>query len=98
MGLLVACLAGLFGAITTLGIVSDIGGWKQFALILGIGIAKDGLLFLTKHPVETITTDTDLLRKAQAQAAVAAFIDDYNRNRRHSSLAMRSPIDYELSA
>jgi transposase InsO family protein len=36
--------------------------------------------------------------KAQAQAAVAAFIDDYNRNRRHSSLAMRSPIDYELSA
>lgn len=34
--------------------------------------------------------------KGQAQAAVAAFIDDYNRNRRHSSLAMRSPIDYEL--
>jgi putative transposase len=36
--------------------------------------------------------------KAQARAAVAEFIDDYNRDRRHSALGMRSPIDYELSA
>jgi hypothetical protein len=69
MGLLVACLAGMFGAVTTLGIVKDIGGWQQFALILAIGIAKDGLLFLTKHPVETIVTDTDLIRKALAAEA-----------------------------
>ena len=34
--------------------------------------------------------------KAQARAAVAEFVDDYNRNRRHSALGMRSPIDYEL--
>jgi len=34
--------------------------------------------------------------KARARAAVAEFIDDYNQNRRHSSLGMRSPIDYEL--
>ena len=34
--------------------------------------------------------------KAQARAAVAEFIDDYNQNRRHSSLGMRSPVDYEL--
>ena len=33
---------------------------------------------------------------AEARAGVAAFIDDYNRHRRHSALQMRSPIDYEL--
>jgi putative transposase len=33
---------------------------------------------------------------AHARAGVAAFIDDYNRHRRHSALQMRSPIDYEL--
>jgi putative transposase len=33
--------------------------------------------------------------RAQARAEVAEFIDDYNRNRRHSALGMRSPITYE---
>jgi putative transposase len=33
--------------------------------------------------------------KAQARARVAAWIDDYNRQRRHSSLRMMSPADYE---
>jgi putative transposase len=33
--------------------------------------------------------------KAQARAKVAAWIDDYNRYRRHSSLGMKSPVDYE---
>ena len=33
--------------------------------------------------------------KAQARARVAAWIEDYNRNRRHSSLQMMSPADYE---
>jgi transposase InsO family protein len=28
---------------------------------------------------------------------VAAFIDEYNRDRRHSALGMTSPISYELS-
>ena len=36
--------------------------------------------------------------RAEAQAAVAAFIDDYNSDRRHSSIGMRSPIGYELGA
>jgi putative transposase len=36
--------------------------------------------------------------RADARTAVAAFIDDYNRTRRHSALQMRSPIDYELGA
>jgi transposase InsO family protein len=39
--------------------------------------------------VETFTT------KAQARARVAAWIDDYNRHRRHSALHMMSPVDYE---
>jgi transposase InsO family protein len=33
--------------------------------------------------------------KAQARARVAAWIDDYNRHRRHSALAMLSPVNYE---
>jgi transposase InsO family protein len=33
---------------------------------------------------------------AQARARVAAWIEDYNHDRRHSALGMRSPIDYEL--
>ena len=33
--------------------------------------------------------------KAQARAKVAAWIEDYNTTRRHSSLGMRSPIVYE---
>jgi transposase InsO family protein len=34
--------------------------------------------------------------RAQARARIAAWIDDYNRNRRHSALQMESPVDYEL--
>jgi putative transposase len=33
--------------------------------------------------------------KAAARAKVAAWIDDYNRHRRHSALGMMSPADYE---
>ena len=33
--------------------------------------------------------------RAQARAAVAAWIEDYNHERRHSSLGMVSPVDYE---
>jgi putative transposase len=32
-----------------------------------------------------------------ARAAVAAWIEDYNHNRRHSALGMVSPVDYELA-
>ena len=35
--------------------------------------------------------------KAEARAAVAAWIEDYNHNRRHSALGKRSPVDYELA-
>jgi putative transposase len=33
--------------------------------------------------------------KAAARTAVVTWIEDYNRQRRHSALGMRSPIDYE---
>jgi len=35
--------------------------------------------------------------KAQARRRVAAWIEEYNHERRHSALGMRSPIDYELT-
>jgi transposase InsO family protein len=35
--------------------------------------------------------------KAEARAAVAAWIEDYNYHRRHSALGMVSPVDYERS-
>jgi putative transposase len=35
--------------------------------------------------------------KTAARARVAAWIDDYNRDRKHSACGMRSPIDYELA-
>jgi transposase InsO family protein len=35
--------------------------------------------------------------RAQARTRVAAWIQEYNHDRRHSALGMRSPIDYELT-
>jgi transposase InsO family protein len=34
--------------------------------------------------------------KAQARTRIAAWIDEYNRERKHTACRMRSPIDYEL--
>ena len=35
--------------------------------------------------------------KAQARRRIAAWIEEYNHDRRHSALGMRSPIAYELA-
>ena len=35
--------------------------------------------------------------RAQARAGVAAWIEDYNHERRHSALGMMSPVAYERS-
>ena len=35
--------------------------------------------------------------KAAARVRVAAWIDEYNSDRKHSSCGMRSPIDYEFA-
>jgi hypothetical protein len=34
--------------------------------------------------------------RAQARRRVAAWIDEYNRDRRHSALGMRPPVSFEL--
>jgi transposase InsO family protein len=36
--------------------------------------------------------------RAQARARVAAWIEDYNHNRRHSACGMMSPVAWELAA
>ena len=36
-------------------------------------------------------------RRPNARAGVAAWVEDYNRDRRHSALGMRSPLDYECA-
>ena len=47
------------------------------------------------------TLEFELLRRhrfvtrEQARRAVAAFIDEYNTDRRHSTNGMLSPVDYE---
>jgi putative transposase len=41
------------------------------------------------RPLERFAT------KADARVQVAAWIEDYNHDRRHSALGMRSPMDYE---
>ena len=35
--------------------------------------------------------------KAQARIRVAAWIEEYNHERKHSSLGMRAPVAYELA-
>jgi hypothetical protein len=35
--------------------------------------------------------------KAQARRAVAAWIDEYNQDRKHSALGMRTPVAFELA-
>jgi putative transposase len=35
--------------------------------------------------------------KTQARAAVTAWVEEYNHDRRHSALGMRSPVAYELA-
>jgi hypothetical protein len=35
--------------------------------------------------------------RAQARSRIAAWIDEYNRDRKHSVLGMRSPVTFELA-
>jgi len=63
------------------------------------GSALDNAVIESWH--STLTFELRALErfatKAQARARVAAWIDDYNRDRKHSACGMRSPIDYELA-
>jgi transposase InsO family protein len=63
------------------------------------GSALDNAVIESWH--STLEFELRLLRtfatRAQARAAVAAWIEDYNHVRRHSALGMKSPVDYERS-
>jgi len=63
------------------------------------GSALDNAVIESWH--STLEWELRSLRKfatrAEARAAVAAWIEDYNHERRHSSLGMVSPVDYERS-
>jgi putative transposase len=39
--------------------------------------------------------DNHFTTRAQAQAAVAGYLEEYNLNRRHSTIGMLSPVGYE---
>ena len=82
-------------------------GWfRQACARLGIcqsmgrpGSALDNAVIESWH--STLEWELRSLRKfatrAGARAAVAAWIEDYNHDRRHSALGMVSPADYERS-
>jgi len=59
MGLLVACVSGLFTVLATSLVVGEMT-LKQFLLLLAAGIAKDGGLFLKQFPIDSLPPDKDL--------------------------------------
>jgi putative transposase len=82
------------------------GSFRQACRRLGIrqsmgrpGSALDNAVIESWH--STLEFELRSLRKfatkAEARAETAAWIEDYNHDRRHSALGMRSPVDYERS-
>ena len=61
------------------------------------GSALDNAVVESWH--STLEWELRSLRKfatrTEARAAVTAWIEDYNHERRHSALGMLSPVDYE---
>ena len=83
--------AGSFqAACTRLGITQSMGR---------VGSALDNAVIESWH--STLEFELRMLEHfttlAQARSRIAAWIEEYNHDRRHSALAMRSPIDYELT-
>lgn len=60
-GLLVAAITGFVTALAAIAIFPNID-WKKFLLVLGGSLGKDMLLYLQKHPVESIE-DTVIIEK-----------------------------------
>jgi putative transposase len=81
--------AGVFReACTRLGITQSMGR-PGSALDNAVIESWHSTLEFELRSLHTFTT------RAQARPEVAAWIDDYNRQRRHSALKMMSPMDYE---
>jgi hypothetical protein len=49
------------------------------------------------HPGVRAARPEHFATKAAARARLAGWIDEYNRDRKHTARRMRSPIDYELA-
>src|SRR3954467_6521333 len=64
-----------------------------------VGSALDNAVIESWHSTLEfeLRRDARFVTGAQARQEVAAWIDDYNHDRRHSVLGMRSPIAYEQS-
>src|SRR4051812_36177405 len=62
-----------------------------------VGSALDNAVIESWHSTLEfeLRRDSSFATRAQARRAVAEWIDDYNHERRHSALGMRSPIAYE---
>ena len=63
------------------------------------GSALDNAVIEAWHSTLTfeLRSRETFVTKKQARAQVPAWIDDYNRHRRHSACGMLRPIDYELA-
>ena len=83
--------AGLFRAACGRLQIRQSMGWPGSALDNAVIEAWHSTLTFELRSLETFVT------KKQARAQVPAWIDDYNRQRRHSSIGMISPVDYELA-
>ncbi|MGH3857953.1 MAG: transposase, partial [Pseudonocardiaceae bacterium] len=85
------CTAGLFrAACARLGIAQSMGR---------PGSALDNAVIESWHSTLEfeLRSCEQFPTKAAARRRVAAWVDEYNRSRRHSSIGMISPIDYELA-
>jgi len=62
-----------------------------------VGSALDNAVIESWHSTLEfeLRRDEHFANRTEARRAVADWIEDYNQNRRHSALGMRSPIDYE---
>jgi putative transposase len=61
------------------------------------GSALDNAVIESRHSTleSGLRSRHKFTTRAQARAAVAAWIEDYNHVRRHSAPGMMSPVDYE---
>lgn len=68
MGLLVSAITGACTAVAVGLIVPNVT-WKEAGLILAMSAAKDILLFLKQHPIESVTGlgDTEIIQKTKIQ-------------------------------
>jgi putative transposase len=64
-----------------------------------VGSALDNAVIESWHSTLTfeLRAVEHFASKAQARSRVAEWIDEYNRDRRHSALGMHTPVDYELA-